>query len=109
MDEILQMAISNGLWATLFVFLLFYQLKDSAQREKKYQQTIESLSENNDELLGIKKEVICVKQTSETNKKNIENIKTEMSSVKKNLSEVKKEVIKTNKLIDKGKLDEKTV
>lgn len=109
MDEILQMAISNGLWATLFVFLLFYQLKDSAQREKKYQQTIENLSQNNDELLGIKKDVISVKQTSETNKKNIENIKSEMSSVKKNLSEVKKEVIKTNKFIDKEKLDEKPV
>lgn len=109
MDEILQMAISNGLWATLFVFLLFYQLKDSAQREKKYQQTIENLSQNNDELLGIKKDVISVRQTSETNKKNIENIKTEMSSVKKNLSEVKKEVIKTNKFIDKEKLDEKPV
>ena len=42
-QEILNLAISNGLFAVLFMGLLIYQLKDSRTREEKYQSTIESL------------------------------------------------------------------
>lgn len=42
-QEILNLAISNGLFAVLFMGLLIYQLKDSRAREEKYQSTIESL------------------------------------------------------------------
>ena len=42
--EIMELALSNGLWATLFVGLLLYILKDSSSREKKYQITISTLS-----------------------------------------------------------------
>ena len=45
-EDIMSLAISNGLFAVLFVLLLFYQLKDSAKREKKYQDTIECLSKH---------------------------------------------------------------
>ena len=38
------MAISNGIFAWLFVALLVYELKDSRTREKKYQKTIDSLA-----------------------------------------------------------------
>ena len=37
METILEMAINHGLWAALFVGLLFYILRDTAKREKKYQ------------------------------------------------------------------------
>lgn len=43
-EEILNLAISNGIWAVLFLLLLIYQLKDSREREVKYQKTISSLS-----------------------------------------------------------------
>jgi len=43
-DNILSLAINNGLWAALFVGLMIYILRDSDKREKKYQQTIEELA-----------------------------------------------------------------
>lgn len=42
--EIFSIVISNGIFAVLFVLLFFYQLKDSAKREQKYQKTIEELT-----------------------------------------------------------------
>ena len=44
MEEIFNLAITNGIFAVLFVFLFFYSLRDSSAREKKYQTTIENLS-----------------------------------------------------------------
>lgn len=44
-EEIIRLAISNGLWAALFCLLFIYQLKDSSSREKKYVATIDSLSQ----------------------------------------------------------------
>jgi len=52
-EEIMQLAISNGLWAVLFVFLFLYQIKDSSRREKKYISTIDILSNH----LGLIKKV----------------------------------------------------
>jgi activator of 2-hydroxyglutaryl-CoA dehydratase len=37
-EQILGMAINNGLMPALFVALLIYVLRDTAKREKKYQQ-----------------------------------------------------------------------
>ena len=52
-DEILNLAISNGLWAVLFVLLFLYQIKNSSTREKKYQQIIDNLTNS----LGILKTI----------------------------------------------------
>lgn len=52
-EEILNLAIGNGLWAVLFVVLLCYVLKDSKAREKKYQDIIDGLSDS----LNVVKEV----------------------------------------------------
>lgn len=56
-NDILSVVISNGIFATLFVFLFFYQLKDSAKREKEYQSTIENLTEHLQTIEEIKREV----------------------------------------------------
>ena len=45
MDSIISLAAANGIWAVLFVFLFFYELKDSKSREIKYQKTIDKLTE----------------------------------------------------------------
>ena len=60
-EEILQIAISNGIWAVLFVALLIYQLKDSAQREIKYQQTIEVLTQKYEVVEDIKQDIDEIK------------------------------------------------
>lgn len=45
-EEIFKLAISNGIWAVMFLGLLVFQLRDSANREKKYQATINQLNEH---------------------------------------------------------------
>lgn len=52
-DQIIELAIGNGLWAVLFVFLFLYQIKDSTKREKKYIGLIDELSKN----LGVVKKI----------------------------------------------------
>lgn len=44
-DEVLRLAIGNGLFAVLFCILFIYQLKDSKKREEKYTETISDLGE----------------------------------------------------------------
>lgn len=56
-EQILQLAIKNGLWAVLFIVLFFYILKDASNREKKYQNTIEKLNDHLKTVNEIKKEV----------------------------------------------------
>lgn len=45
-DQVLELAMSDGLWALLFCILLIFELKDSRAREKKYQATISNLSQD---------------------------------------------------------------
>ena len=68
-EEIMGLAVSNGIFAVLFVFLLFYLLKDSAKREKKYQDTIGSLSRHLEIVNDIKEDVIEIKNVVVFNKK----------------------------------------
>lgn len=60
-EEILNLALSNGIWSALFVGLFIYQLKDSTKREKKYQDTIQELSCHLGIVKDIKEEVREVK------------------------------------------------
>lgn len=60
-EDILNLAIQNGLWAVLFLGLLIYQLKDSRTREKKYQQTIENLNRHLDVVEEINENVQEIK------------------------------------------------
>ncbi len=63
-NEVIKVAAANGLWALLFVVLLFYQLQDSKKRETKYQETIESLARNLDILEDVRKDVVEIKEMS---------------------------------------------
>lgn len=45
-DKVVELAMSNGLWALLFCALLIFELKDSRAREVKYQNTITKLSQD---------------------------------------------------------------
>ena len=62
LEKIMQLAISNGLWAVLFLMLLIYVLKDTRQRETKYQQTIASLSESLSVVQNIKEDIEDIKE-----------------------------------------------
>ena len=60
-EQILNLAISNGLFAVLFMGLLVYQLKDSRSREKKYQDTIERLGKSLEIVKSVKEDVEEIK------------------------------------------------
>ena len=61
-EQIVNLAIKNGLFAVLFLGLLIYLLRDSSKREKKYQQTIESLNKNLNIVLDIEEDVKEIKE-----------------------------------------------
>ena len=80
-QEIVSVIISNGIFAVLFVILFYYQLKDSKNREERYQKTIEDLTEH----LGV-----------------IDEIKADVEYLKENIRpkrRVKDEIQKSNEVI----------
>ena len=56
-QDILNIIISNGIFAILFVSLLFIQIKDSKKREEKYQEAIKKLSHHLDVVEDISEDV----------------------------------------------------
>ena len=61
-EQIINLAISNGLFAVLFLGLLIYQLKDSRSREKRYQETIARLGTALDIVHSVKSDVEEIKE-----------------------------------------------
>ena len=68
-QDIINIIISNGIFAILFVSLLFIQIKDSKKREEKYQDAIKKLSHHldivediNEDIKEMKKMIIMPKK-----------------------------------------------
>ncbi|MBQ7351613.1 MAG: hypothetical protein IJW59_01930 [Clostridia bacterium] len=61
-EQIVNMAISNGLFAVMFLGLLIYQLKDSRTREKKYQETILKLGDSLEIVQAVREDVQEIKE-----------------------------------------------
>ena len=62
MENLIEIAISNGIFAGLFVWLLFYTLKDSKKREEKYLKVIDKLSTQFEVLEEVKEDVAEIKR-----------------------------------------------
>ncbi len=80
-EEIINAALGSGLFAALFTFLLFYILRDSSNREKKYIETINKLTQHLDAVIEIKKDVIAVKNKVEDLSKVVEDKLVEVKKV----------------------------
>lgn len=65
MENLIEIAISNGIFAGLFVWLLFYTLKDSKKREDKYLKVIDRLSTQFQLLEEVKEDVEEIKKKLE--------------------------------------------
>lgn len=76
-NEIFKVAVSNGIFALLFVALLVYQLKDSAKRENKYQDTIQRLSKHIGVIEDIKSDVDEIKEMLSFKKRKVNKSETE--------------------------------
>ena len=92
-EQVFNLAVNNGLWAVLFLLLLVYQLRDSREREKKYQKTITDLNNS----LNIVKEV--KNEVTEINK-NVKKTAEETKIVNKKIITVEKDIKKINKTLN---------
>jgi hypothetical protein len=61
-EEILRLAIGNGLWAVLFCLMLFLQIKDSKKREEKYVGIIRTLSDKLGVLESVKEDTEAIRK-----------------------------------------------
>lgn len=61
MDELMQAAIGQGLGYALFVLLLLYVLKTTGEREKRYQNLLDTLAEKFNVVEDIKEDVKEIK------------------------------------------------
>lgn len=64
-QEFLKVLISNGIFAVLFVFLFFWQLKDSEKREQSYRLTIQSLTNRLEDLEKVQADIDEIRQILE--------------------------------------------
>ena len=46
LKAILEVALQQGIWAALYIYLFFRMLKENVTREERYQQMIDHLSGN---------------------------------------------------------------
>ena len=79
-SDVFNVALSNGIFAGLFVALLIYVLKDSRKRETKYQNIIDVLSCKLNTVDEIKQDVTDIKQCLITNCVNIKRKKNEKTN-----------------------------
>lgn len=61
-EQIWEAAVNSGLWAMLFVALFVIQIRDSKNRETKYQNLINSLAEKLEIVELIKDDIEEIKQ-----------------------------------------------
>ena len=87
-NEILNLAIKNGLWAVLFLGLFVFVIKDSSNREKKYQQTIKDLTSHLGIVNDIKEDVDEIKNIVFLSKKYAKNTK-KSSKINKKMLKIK--------------------
>ena len=64
-SELIKIVVSNGIFAMLFVYLLFYQLKDSQKREQAYRKTIDDLAKHLLVLEEVREEIVQLKEMIE--------------------------------------------
>jgi hypothetical protein len=62
-QEIIKVAATQGLWALLFVALLFWVLRENAKREDNYQQLLQDLTGKFGVLEDVQRDVGEIKQT----------------------------------------------
>jgi hypothetical protein len=64
-QDIVKLAVGNGLWAVLSVVLLSYLLKDSRKREQKYTDIISDLAEKLKLINAVKKDTDTIRESIE--------------------------------------------
>lgn len=68
--KLLELAIGQGIWAVLYIYLFFRMLNENKSREERYQNTIDLLCENIEEGIARIKSRLEEISGSLANKKN---------------------------------------
>ena len=71
-EKIIDLAITNGIWAVMFLGLLIYLIKDSRTREAKYQDTIKNLSNSLNVVYEMQEDIVEIKETIKQNDKKVD-------------------------------------
>lgn len=67
-NKVMELAMQQGIWAVLFVALLFFVLNENSKREGKYQDIISKLTEKFE----------CIEQGLNTIKDDVKEVKDKM-------------------------------
>ena len=74
LTSILEVALQQGIWAALYIYLFFRMLKENASREEKYQGMIDTLSGNILKGIGdIQNQLDSISKTDTQNRRDNEN------------------------------------
>ena len=52
LTQLLELAVQQGIWAVLYIYLFFRMLKENKEREERYQTMIDRLSGNIEDGIG---------------------------------------------------------
>ncbi|HIQ84144.1 MAG TPA: hypothetical protein IAA52_13725 [Candidatus Pullichristensenella stercorigallinarum] len=52
LTQLLELAVQQGVWAVLYIYLFFRMLKENKEREERYQTMIDRLSGNIEDGIG---------------------------------------------------------
>lgn len=74
MEDLLRLAIDKGIWAVLFVYLLFYVLKANNAREERLIKNNEKLADKLGVIVEVKDTVTDVKGTVDRVERRLEKI-----------------------------------
>ncbi len=60
-SSIMELAMSQGIWVVLFVFLFLYTIKNNEKREGNYQSLLESMTNKYDIIVDVKSDISIIK------------------------------------------------
>lgn len=102
-EEVFNLAVNNWIWAVLFCALLIFQLKDSKEREKKYQKTISDLNGSLTVVKEVNKNVVHVKDGVNKMANNVVSITKKVNKLTNEVSKINKTVVFAEKNIEHSK------
>ena len=82
MDEIISLVVANGLFAVLFCGLLVYELRDSRNRERRYDRTIRALTDKLDVIKSVKSDAVSIRA-------DVEDLAADVTELRSDVTEIK--------------------
>lgn len=82
MDEIISLVVANGLFAVLFCGLLVYELRDSRNRERRYDRTIRALTDKLDVIKSVKSDAVSIRADVAELAEDVTELRSDVTEIK---------------------------